>query len=109
MNSGRLDRRVTIQSRTLTKDETGGRVETWATSAEVWAERMPMSAGENLLADAERVENRIRWRIRHMTVSPTTNRLVYQGTAHEILGIQEDAGRQRFLLLETRTIGGIAA
>ena len=109
MNAGRLDRRITIQSRTLTKDATGGRVETWADSAEVWAQRMPVSASESTLADAERPETRVRFRIRHMTLDATTNRIVYGGAAHEIIGIQEDGGRQSFLMVETRTIGGLAS
>lgn len=30
MNPGKLDRRITIQSRVMSKDATGARVETWA-------------------------------------------------------------------------------
>lgn len=38
MKAGLLDTRVVIQSRTLSKDDLGGPVETWSTFATIWAE-----------------------------------------------------------------------
>lgn len=35
--SGELDRRITIQAKTINKDAVGGPVETWATHATRWA------------------------------------------------------------------------
>jgi len=37
IGAGSMDRRVTVQQKTVTKDVVGGKVESWATHATVWA------------------------------------------------------------------------
>lgn len=41
MRAGRLDRRIVIQKKTLTHDEWGEEVETWADLMTVWAQQQP--------------------------------------------------------------------
>ncbi len=62
MRSGDLNRRLTIQSRTATRDATGGFSETWAdTGTTVWASIRPLRGDEQYDADQQkgRVSHRI--------------------------------------------------
>lgn len=107
MNAGRMDRRITLQSRAMTRDETGSRSEAWQTAAEIWAERMNVSTSEAIQSDAERVEVRARWRIRHREISETNHRIIHDGNVYQILGKIEE-GREKTIILETRAIGGVS-
>lgn len=69
--TGRMDQRVTLEQRTLTRDTaTGAQLEAWAAVATVWAEVVESStaaglsagAGEALAAAARPSLVRIRWR-----------------------------------------------
>jgi SPP1 family predicted phage head-tail adaptor len=52
MRAGALDRRVTIESKTVTRDDFGAEVITWGTFAEVWAEVRDVSAVEKVVGEA---------------------------------------------------------
>jgi len=66
MDAGRLDRRVTLQSATISKDAAGAPVSTWADLATVWANVRDLS-GRDMIA-AQQAGNAvsrvvtIRWR-----------------------------------------------
>ena len=107
MNAGRLDRRLTIQARTLTKDAQGGRVETWDESRRVWGALIPGGAGEPVMADAERAVVSTRFKIRHIAIDPAENRISYGGQIYEITGITEDGPRRTYLLLNCQTISAL--
>ena len=47
---GKFRHRVEIQSYTLTRDEEGGSIRTWATAATVWAKVNPISGSERQIA-----------------------------------------------------------
>ena len=100
MNPGKLNRRVVIQARTLTKDGTGSRVETWADSATVWAEAVTQKGREATLADADRTQDTRQFRIRHRALTTTDHRLLYQSRFYDITGITEE-GIKTALLLDT--------
>lgn len=107
MDPGQLDRRITIQSRTVTRDETGSRVEKWADLTSVWAKLEKTTADESEIADSERPRQKMTWRIRHMAIDSTTHRVTHKGKTYEITGITEAGGRQSFLILETYALGGV--
>lgn len=50
IRSGDLDRRVTIQSATITRGELGGHAETWTDDATVWAKVRDLSGRETFAA-----------------------------------------------------------
>ena len=52
MRAGALDRRVTIESKTVTRDDFGAEVIAWATFAEVWAEVRDISSVEKVINEA---------------------------------------------------------
>lgn len=107
MNIGKLDRRVTIQVRTLKKDATGTRSETWSTLAVVFAEYVVNKGKVSTLADAERPQDTQQWRIRWRNINATDHRLTYQGKTYNITGITEE-GRRQSILLDTLAITGIS-
>jgi SPP1 family predicted phage head-tail adaptor len=90
VNIGRLDRRITIESKTSTLNTFNDPVDTWATLAQVWAavsyERgiEPYQSGQ---MDAQRYARfKIRWRT---DVDEHTCRIVHDGKTYNILGVLE--------------------
>jgi len=98
MNPGKLNRRLVIQSRTLTQDATGSRVQAWADSATVWAEAVIQKGRESTLADADRSQDTRQFRIRHRVLSSSTNRLFYQSKFYNITGITEEGVKTTLLI-----------
>lgn len=107
MNIGKMDRRVTMQTRTLTKDTTGTRVETWETTAEIWAEYVTNKGNVSTLADAERPQDTQQFRIRWRTFDVTNNRIIYDGKTYNPTGVTQE-GRRNTLLIDTLAIKGIS-
>lgn len=98
-NPGRMNRRIQIQARTLTKDAAGGRVETWTDAFKVWAELVTNKAAERLLSDADRTESDKVFRIRYQSsITESTHRVLYQLKFYEITGIIEEGIRDRMIL-----------
>ena len=100
MNPGKLDRRITIQKRVLSKDATGSKVETWADEGSAWAQYVTNRGNETATADAERETNTQQFRIRYRTINATDYRILYKSVFYNITGISEE-GRQDKLLLDT--------
>lgn len=104
MNPGRMDRRITVQVRTLSKDAAGGRTETWADSFKCWAELVKHTAAEGITADADRSTDERQFRIRYRTgLASGTHRILYQLKFYDITAIEEE-GRQDRLLLTCRSV-----
>lgn len=108
MNPGRLDRRVSLEVRTKTVDDTGTRVESWAVESAIWAELLATTGSESTPADALRERQATKWKIRHRVVASNTHRIVYNSKTYEITGIEETGGRENFLILETYALGGMS-
>lgn len=102
MNPGKMDRRITIQVRTLTKDAAGGRVETWADSFDGWAEAVAVKQSEGVTADADRNIEERQFRMRYRTgLASGTHRILYQLRFYDITSIVEE-GRQNAILITCR-------
>lgn len=94
MIAGRLDRRITIERASVTTDEYGGPVETWATLATVWAEVLPISDGERWRAAEVAATVTHRFRIRWGVGVEATDRISYDGKAFEISNVKEIGRRE---------------
>jgi SPP1 family predicted phage head-tail adaptor len=108
---GKLDRRITIQKRTLTKDVMGGNVETWADHASAWAERLDKSGKESAVADAGRSQAGIDWRIRFNPLlrgltGASGYRVEYGGAFYDIHHVTEE-GRRDGMILKTLATEGL--
>lgn len=89
-----MDRRITIQRRTVTTGADGGEVVTWADEREQWAERETPAATERF-AERERVASadtlfKLRWNDAVMDNTTTLNhRIMYRERWYEILAVVE--------------------
>lgn len=98
-NPGAMNRRLTVQSRTASKDAAGGRTQTWRDAFKVWAEQVSQKEMERILGDAERAEDIRIFRIRYQpTLSSGEYRVLYQLKFYDITGIIEEGIRDRMLL-----------
>lgn len=79
MDAGSLDQRVTLQSLSATTDAGGGRVETWAEVATIWAKVTPASGRERLETGQLESPAKYRVTIRRRTDITAKHRLLWQG------------------------------
>lgn len=108
MNIGKLDRRVTLQARTMTRDETGARIESWETVSEIWAEYVANKGSEGPASDADRWQDSQQFRIRYRAgMTSTQYRLIHNGKTYNIIGITEE-GRKTSLLLDCRALEAVS-
>ena len=95
MMSGRLDRRITIQSKTESQDAFGAPIATWASWASVWAERLEMSGREYFTAQQVTPEVMRKYRIRWMSNLTTLNRILDEdGEPFDIVRVVEIGRRE---------------
>jgi len=89
MRAGPLDRRIMIQVKTLTQNDTGAEVESWVTFAEVFAQKTDLRGDELQRAQQLAAETTTRWRIRHFEGLRNDMRILSGGQVYEITGIAE--------------------
>lgn len=65
MRSGRLDRRLILQRKTLTENDFGEPIATWTTIATVWAEKREIRGAERYAANQTVAQADIKYRIRY--------------------------------------------
>jgi SPP1 family predicted phage head-tail adaptor len=98
MKAGPLDRRLTIQHKTVTQNEFGEEVETWADLATVWCEMRDVSDGERVAAAEVAATITTRFRIRHSStvadVNPGDDRLVFEGRIYDLWGVKRLGRRE---------------
>ncbi len=102
MRAGRLDRRVTLQRRTVTRDSYGDENETWSDEATVWAAIRGMPGREYLAGDKFVQEARAVFQIRWRAGVDPGMRLTYGGATYEIVSVTEIGRRQGLELLCVR-------
>lgn len=106
MNAGRLDRKISLQQPTTTRDDFGQSTDAFSEVSRVWAQRRDISGKETTESDqpvaATRTEWTIRWRsdIRETwRVVTTTDRI----QTFEIVGILELGRREGLRLICEQT------
>lgn len=105
MRAGRLDRRVTLQSRTLAQDAaTGQNVETWSDLATVWASKRDVRGREFIAAQGTNADADTVFEIRYMPGLSVLNRLVYDGVTHDIVHVAEIGRREGLQLVCTAKV-----
>jgi len=102
MNPGTLDRRITIQKRTITRDSFGDAVESWADwRTSIPARQIYRSGGESFGASEQRVATRtVVFRIRYLSLGdvldPAAYRITFGGQVYDVRAIEE-FGRRAYL------------
>jgi SPP1 family predicted phage head-tail adaptor len=99
MRSGRLDRRLTLQRRTLIENDYGEAVETWTTLATVWAEKIPVRGSERYASMQTVAEVEERFKIRYRKGLTPLDRVVCEGITYDVLGVLEIGRREGWEIL----------
>ena len=107
MNPGRLDRKVTIQARTASRDDEGSPVVSYATEATVPCERVQYAGTQGVRSGAVRAEATLVLRIRYRSTLTEKHRLQFEGRTYDILSIDEE-GRRATQLVQARFTEGSA-
>lgn len=94
MRAGRLDRRIRIETATITQDSHGGQVQTWALLAEVWAQVLPLRGRELFEAAQFQPGAEVKFVIRYRDDFDERARIVFEGRNYDIAHIAE-LGRRR--------------
>ena len=93
MRAGGLDRRVTLQRKTIVQDEYGEEEEVWVDLATVFAEVRQQGGKEFLAAEQVQASKRVVFYIRHYPSLTVLDRVAYEGTLHNINEVREIARR----------------
>lgn len=108
MQVGALDRRITIEAATSSRDpKTNAVVKGWATVAETWANRRDTSSREFFAAGATNAEQLAVFTIRWQAGITPALRVVHDGQKFEITGVSE-IGRRQFLTLQAKAVNSNA-
>ncbi len=100
MHAGDMDRRITIEKRTVTTGPFNEPIESFQPLAEVWAEVRQQGGAEFLRAESVTAERRVLFRLRWLPGVTVLDRVKYDGRAHNILEVRE-LGRRSGLELYT--------
>lgn len=102
VNAADLNRRVTIESKTVTRDSYGGQIEAWATLATVSAEIQPMTGREMMGSGLELDETPHKIRFRYGSTWSALNvrdhRLTFGGKTFDLVSVNNV--EQRNVLFE---------
>lgn len=110
-SAGMIDRRVTFQRATVTRDDFGGEIETWFDLASVWAHRRDASASESYRAQEIGAQLTMRLTIRYSPALVDLNprdRMIYRDRTYNITGVRE-TDRNRWLEVDVVIRDDIAA
>ena len=99
MRAGRLDRRLTLQRRTLIENDYGEGVETWNDLATVWAEKIPVRGSERYAAMQTVAEVEERFKIRYRTGLTPLDRVICDGITYDVQGVLEIGRREGWEIL----------
>src|SRR3990167_3408117 len=93
MRAGNLDRRITVQTKTLTANSYGERVASWADTFTTWANVFEIAGKEKFEASQLVDKADIRFSIRYRTGVNEEQRIVYDSNYYDIYSVTE-LGRQ---------------
>lgn len=105
MNIGKLNRLVTIQSLTQTKDSSGGMLDSWSTVSDVWAQVSNLSGNEKKLTayGGQVGEARTEFVIRYLAGITHKNRISYNGSYYNIKHVNNWNERNEILIITCDT------
>ncbi|CAB4152348.1 COG5614 Bacteriophage head-tail adaptor [uncultured Caudovirales phage] len=99
MRAGKLDRRVQLQARSITRNAQNEAVESFATYATVWAEKFDLSGREYFTSNQLYGEVTTRFRIRYRTDVQMTDRIVFDSLTFLIKSIAETGRKEGLEIL----------
>ncbi len=97
MRSGQLNRRLTLQHRTSSRDTAGQPIPSWSTVATIWADVRVQNGVQTLKADAEISVLRASIRIRYRTDINAGMRALLGSTVYDIEAVLPDESCRQYL------------
>lgn len=102
MQIGRLNRRITIEQKSVTRDAYGGETITWSTVAAVWAAVLPIRGREYVAIRQAGAELTTRFVIHYRAGVTPAMRVSYNGATYNIEEVIDSEDGHRFLELMAR-------
>lgn len=99
MNIGPLDRLITIEQATITRNDTGGEIRTFNTFITCWAHVLSLGGNEKIMDDAFQAFNITTFYIRYQAGITEKMRIVYNSINYDIKSIIEHE-RRSFLQIK---------
>lgn len=105
LGAGKLDRRIVLQSATITNDPNyNEEILTWTTCATVWARMEFHKSDEGEAASREYAEMGLYFTIRYRDDVSAEHRIVYESNNYEIIGRPREIGRRKHLKIRARLV-----
>ncbi len=104
MRAGKLDQRLTIQTKTATRDSTGQAVEAWADTKTIWGEAVTGGGGEFYAAQKLYAETKVVFRVRYDSSIVVTQRIKWLDRYWHILSVEHVQGGCRELMLACKEV-----
>ena len=93
---GPLDRRIVFEKKTITQDELGQPVETWAFHKAAWANRRDMTANERFRSQQELAERTSVFTVRYFAALTAGEwRISHESLIWDIVGFAEPKNTRR--------------
>jgi SPP1 family predicted phage head-tail adaptor len=103
MRAGALDRTITIQRKTLTQDETGAPVESWAVYATVCASKKDLRGSERFASQQVMADADTQFRIRYLSGITPMDRILCEGRTYDVKSVLEFGRREGMdIMAQTR-------
>lgn len=104
MNIGKLDRRITLRSKSTTKNGFGEDVVTWTDIATVWAQWIPNGGSERWAS--QRVVDTAdgAFEIRYRYGIDALDEVLFDGVQYRVLGQPAEIGRRVGLLIQAQRV-----
>lgn len=98
MKGGRLDRRITVQSKTENTDAYGQRVLSWSTFLSIWSNPVQSNGKEQTDDNNRSTERKVNFRVRYNNTITNEMRIIWESDYYKIEDIKE-LGRQDGLMI----------
>lgn len=105
MEAGKLNRLITLQKRSITRDSIGNGVETWADHSTRWAEVITTGGSEFYAAQRLNAETTAVFKIRYTAAINTLMRIKFGSDLFDILNIADPDGKRVFLNVSAKGRG----
>lgn len=102
---GALDRQITLQAPTYTKDGTGQDVVSWTSVATVWAHARQLRAKEQVSGSDEVQSEQVLFTVRWYSGLANTWQLLYEGRQYRIIGAPREIGRRHWQQITAEHVG----
>jgi|GEM_PF-305713 len=106
MQIGRLDRRITIQANTVTRDSVGEAVDSWSNLDTVWARIIYEAGREGVDMQSEVAQQQVTFIIRYRSDVTPMHRITYDSEIYHIEAVKE-LPRRKGLEISARAVASI--